>query len=78
MEKRKQRNRESAARSRKRSRERMIFLEHLVGQLTQKNRRLEQAVRLLSVKQARTDANPTDLFGLSNFQLDPMMNSMEE
>lgn len=45
---RKQRNRESAARSRKRTRERMAYLENLVDHLMKKNRRLELAVQQLS------------------------------
>lgn len=47
-EQRKQRNRESAARSRKRTRERMAYLENLVDHLMKKNRRLEIAVQQLS------------------------------
>jgi hypothetical protein len=47
-EQRKQRNRESAARSRKRTRERMAYLENLVDHLMKKNRRLEVAVQQLS------------------------------
>lgn len=47
-EQRKQRNRESAARSRKRTREKMAYLENLVDHLMKKNRRLELAVQQLS------------------------------